>query len=99
MRQRPRVTLIVTTIVAAVLAEWLPAVPAHAVQGTITVSRPGVANATCSFGSAGATIVDLDTISTCAGVVGNVKITDRGSTTPAQAVALSGASQNQLVIR
>jgi hypothetical protein len=97
MRRGPRVTLIIATIVSAAIAAWLPAIPAHAVQGTITVSRPGVATATCNFGSAAATSVNLD--SAC-GTVGNVRITDKAGTTGAQAAALAvSGSQNQLVIR
>ncbi|HEX7785389.1 MAG TPA: hypothetical protein VF653_04140, partial [Methylomirabilota bacterium] len=85
--------LIIATIVSAAIAVWLPAVPAHAVTGSVQVIRGGTTT-TCSFGSATVTAV---TLPSCGGVT----ITQRpGGATPAQAAALAtSGSQNQVVIR
>ena len=89
-----RLTFIIAIIVSAALAVWLPAVPAHAVTGSVQVIRPGQTTVTCNFGSATATAV---TLPSC----GGVSITQRpGGTTPAQAAALAtSGSQNQVVNR
>ena len=93
----PRLIFIIAVIVSAAIAVWLPAVPAHAVTGSVQVFRPPnstTAVATCNFGSATATAF---TLPSC----GGVSITQRpGGTTPAQAAALAtSGSQNQVVIR
>ena len=87
----PRCFMIVL-IVSAAVAMWLPAVPAHALTGSVQVIRG--TTTTCNFGSATATAV---TLPSC----GGVSITQRpGGTTPAQAAALAtSGSQNQVVIR
>jgi hypothetical protein len=84
-----RLTVIIAVIVSAALAVWLPAVPAHALTGSVTAR--GV---TCNFGSATATTVTLP--ASCGGVT----ISARPGTAAAQAAALvSSGSQNQVVIR
>jgi hypothetical protein len=96
MRRGPRLTFIIATIVSAAIVAWLSAIPAHAVQGTIKVTR-STGTTTCSFGSAAATSVDLDTA--CNGT-SSVQITDRSGTTGAKAEALAvSGSSNQLVIK
>src|SRR4029453_12939712 len=84
-----RLSFIIAMIVAAAIAVWLPAVPAHALTGSVTAR--GV---TCNFGSATATTVTLP--ASCGGVT----ISARPGTAAAQAAALvSSGSQNQVVIR
>jgi hypothetical protein len=96
MRRGPRLTFIIATIVSAAIVACLSAIPAHAVQGTIKVTR-STGTITCSFGSAAATSVDLDTA--CNGT-SSVQITDKSGTTGAKAERLLvSGSQNQLVIK
>jgi hypothetical protein len=80
------------TILVAIVV-WLPAVPAHAVSGSVQVFRPPTVTTpvTCAF--SGGTTVALPT--SCS----SVQITARPGTAGAQAAALGGASQNQVVIR
>ncbi|HME93834.1 MAG TPA: hypothetical protein VKN16_06425, partial [Methylomirabilota bacterium] len=64
----PRLIFIIAVIVSAAIAVWLPAVPAHAVTGSVQVFRPPnstTAVATCNFGSATATAF---TLPSCGGV-------------------------------
>jgi hypothetical protein len=91
MRRGRRLTFIIVTIVSAAIATWLPAIPAHAVQGTVKVSRSGQTAISCPFGSAAATLVSL--VFTC----GNVKIENMPGYN-ARVQALTGSSQNNLVI-
>ena len=84
-----RLSFIIAMIVAAAIAVWLPAVPAHALTGSVTAR--GV---TCNFGSATVTTVTLP--ASCGGVT----ISARPGTAAAQAAALvSSGSQQQVVIR
>jgi hypothetical protein len=84
-----RRNFIMAIIVSVATAVWLPAVPTHALTGSVTAR--GV---TCNFGSATATTVTLP--ASCGGVT----ISARPGSTAAQAAALvSSGSQNQVVIR
>jgi hypothetical protein len=89
----PRRIFIVASLVFAAIAGWLPAVPAHAVTGTVKVFRPpSTLVATCNF-SGGANV-------TLPASCGTVTIARRpGAPTPAEVAAVVGASQNQVVIR
>ena len=84
-----RLTFIIAVIVSAAIAVWLPAVPAHAVSGSVSVN-----------GVSCALVVVNATTSTLPGSCNGVTITPQPGFAAAQAAALTvSGSQNSLVIR
>jgi hypothetical protein len=89
-----RITVIIATIILAALAAWLPAVPAHAVQVTITVNGAVCFNSLTASPAIPATAITVNLPAVC----GPVSIATKPGTPGAQAAAV-GSGQNQLVIR